>query len=207
MDSQFDTTTDGRMITIAAVIDCVPRNSLAAWSSLRRLLSGTPKNTNGRLTRTNLHLQAGVSRATINRVAGVLREWDAAATDKTPRDAKTAEIQANILKLRKSSARQVSARQSESSMCASIRSGGGGLSAVTATVSAVPLPELRTELGPLGLSGGIVAVANHLSTSRRETWSMARSWPVTARWDDEDLLSRLQSSSPIELWADEVEFE
>jgi hypothetical protein len=34
-------------------------------------------------------------------------------------------------------------------MCASIRSGGGGLSAVTATVSTVPLPELLTELGPL----------------------------------------------------------
>ena len=43
---------------------------------------------------------------------------------------------------------------------------------MTATVSAVPLPELLIELGPLGLSGaiggGIVAVANHLFTSRRE---------------------------------------
>jgi hypothetical protein len=49
---------------------------------------------------------------------------------------------------------------------------------VTATVSTVPLPELLTELGPLGLSGaiggGIVAVANHLFTSRRERGAWLR---------------------------------
>ena len=83
---------------------------------------------------------------------------------------------------------------------------------MTATVSAVPLPELLIELGPLGLSGaiggGIVAVANHLFTSRRERGA----WLEVGRSEHTGMmkicyLSRLQSSSPIELWAGEVEFE
>jgi hypothetical protein len=80
---------------------------------------------------------------------------------------------------------------------------------VTATVSTVPLPELRQKYRCASAVQSAVASSPSRTTRYKppRTWSVARTWPVTARWDDEDLLSRLQSSSPMELWAGEVEFE
>lgn len=43
----------------------------------KRLLSGKPRVTDGKLTKANLHREAGVSRATMNRAKRILEEWDA----------------------------------------------------------------------------------------------------------------------------------
>lgn len=46
--------------------------------AMQRLLAGKSKRTDGRLTKANLHIEAGVSRATMNRATSVLADWDAA---------------------------------------------------------------------------------------------------------------------------------
>ena len=43
---------------------------------MSRLLAGTPQHTNGALTKTNLHKEAQVSRATMNRANEIIAEWD-----------------------------------------------------------------------------------------------------------------------------------
>jgi hypothetical protein len=44
---------------------------------MRRLLTGAPQHTDGRLTKNNLWREAQVSRATMNRAGDILAEWDA----------------------------------------------------------------------------------------------------------------------------------
>lgn len=56
--------------------------------AMQRLLAGQSKRTDGRLTKANLHAEAGVSRATMNRAEAVIAEWNAAVGIQTaPRDA------------------------------------------------------------------------------------------------------------------------
>jgi chromosome segregation ATPase len=70
--------------------------------AMERLLSGTSKRTDGRLIKTNLHTEAGVSRATMNRATVVLADWDTAtSTQSAPRDAELIELQATITELKK----------------------------------------------------------------------------------------------------------
>jgi predicted RNase H-like nuclease (RuvC/YqgF family) len=52
---------------------------------MQRLLDGTPQRTDGCLTKTNLAVEAGVSRATMNRATGVLDDWNQQVTDRAPR--------------------------------------------------------------------------------------------------------------------------
>lgn len=75
-------------------------------NAMERLLSGQPTRTDGRLTKTNLHIEAGISRATMNRATAVMTDWDAAVrTDATPRSRRVAELEATVAELRKVVAR------------------------------------------------------------------------------------------------------
>jgi methyl-accepting chemotaxis protein len=47
--------------------------------AMQRLLAGSPRHTDGKLTKNNLYREAQVSRATMNRAGDVLAEWDAQA--------------------------------------------------------------------------------------------------------------------------------
>jgi septal ring factor EnvC (AmiA/AmiB activator) len=84
--------------------------TLATESKLRnameRLLSGQPTRTDGRLTKANLHIEAGVSRATMNRATAVMKDWDSAVkTDATPRSRRVAELEATVTQLKTTMAR------------------------------------------------------------------------------------------------------
>ncbi|OLT34620.1 hypothetical protein [Mycobacteroides abscessus] len=69
--------------------------------AMQRLLAGQPKRTDGRLTKTNLHVEAGVSRATMNRAEAVIADWNAAVgTQAAPRDAQIIELQEAVSTLK-----------------------------------------------------------------------------------------------------------
>lgn len=53
-----------------------PKAHAALCEAMERLLSGRPERTDGALTKNNLFKEAGISRATMNRAADVLAEWD-----------------------------------------------------------------------------------------------------------------------------------
>jgi len=60
-----------------------PSTEAALRAAMQRLLTGQPERTDGRLTKNNLHTEAGVSRATMNRATSLLTEWDAAVASRT----------------------------------------------------------------------------------------------------------------------------
>jgi hypothetical protein len=61
---------------------------------MQRLLAGKATKTDGRLVKANLHIEAGVSRATMNRATGVIDEWNATvATETTARDPRLVELE------------------------------------------------------------------------------------------------------------------
>ncbi len=69
--------------------------------AMQRLLTGQSKRTDGRLTKANLHAEAGVSRATMNRAEAVIADWDTAVgTQAAPRDSRIVELQNNVSKLK-----------------------------------------------------------------------------------------------------------
>lgn len=71
--------------------------------AMQRLLAGKSKRTDGRLIKANLHVEAGVSRATMNRATAIMAEWDATVTaDTKPRDPRLAELEATVSKLNRS---------------------------------------------------------------------------------------------------------
>jgi len=83
-----------------------PATELNLRNAMERLLSGQPTRTDGRLTKANLHIEAGVSRATMNRAAAVMKDWDAAVkTDATPRSRRVAELEATVTQLKTTIAR------------------------------------------------------------------------------------------------------
>ena len=74
--------------------------------AMQRLLAGQSKRTDGRLTKTNLHIEAGVSRATMNRAAAVIAEWNSTVgTQSAPRDAQVIELQDAVCKLKQTIAK------------------------------------------------------------------------------------------------------
>lgn len=52
------------------------RSEAQLRSAMARLLDGHPEKTDGALTKKNLYLEAGVSRATMNRSKWLLSEWE-----------------------------------------------------------------------------------------------------------------------------------
>lgn len=75
--------------------------------AMGRLLAGRATRTDGRLTKTNLAREAGVSRATMNRATTVMTEWATVVTDRRPRspdlsrlEDKVQSLQATIKDLR-----------------------------------------------------------------------------------------------------------
>ena len=79
-----------------------PETEKKLHEAMERLLTGKAKRTDGRLIKTNLHIEAGVSRATMNRATAVLAEWDCAVgTASTPRDAQLVGLQETVSNLKK----------------------------------------------------------------------------------------------------------
>ncbi|AMS04156.1 hypothetical protein DUY81_11500 [Acidipropionibacterium acidipropionici] len=68
--------------------------------AMERLLAGTPQRTDGRLTKTNLAAEAGLSRATMNRATEILKEWNQQVTGRAPRVAGLHEAQEDNHQLR-----------------------------------------------------------------------------------------------------------
>ncbi|MCV7153467.1 hypothetical protein [Mycolicibacterium pyrenivorans] len=69
--------------------------------AMERLLAGKAKRTDGRLTKANLHTEAGISRATMNRATAVIADWNAAVDSQTaPRDSKLVGLEETVTKLR-----------------------------------------------------------------------------------------------------------
>jgi hypothetical protein len=52
-------------------------------AAAQRLLSGEVRPADGKLTKSSLYKEAGVSRASMNRATALLTEWDAAVTSRT----------------------------------------------------------------------------------------------------------------------------
>jgi hypothetical protein len=71
--------------------------------AMQRLLAGQPRRTDGALTKNNLYAEAGVSRATMNRAASILAEWDAAVHKRPSRHDQADEVTLQLRRdLRKS---------------------------------------------------------------------------------------------------------
>jgi len=80
-----------------------PETEKKLRDAMQRLLAGQSKRTDGRLTKANLHTEAGVSRATMNRADAVIADWNAAVgTQAAPRDSKIAKLQEAVAKHKKS---------------------------------------------------------------------------------------------------------
>ncbi|MEU7261688.1 hypothetical protein AB0B21_38715 [Streptomyces rimosus] len=67
------TTPDSRSLTEDGVS---AKTATALRAAMQRLFDGKPQHTDGRLTKENLWREAQVSRATMNRAAAILTEWD-----------------------------------------------------------------------------------------------------------------------------------
>ncbi|WP_417233637.1 hypothetical protein [Arthrobacter sp.] len=63
-----------------------PASEKKLREAMERLLAGTPQRTDGRLIKENLYKEAGVSRATMNRAASLLADWEAKSAGPQPRD-------------------------------------------------------------------------------------------------------------------------
>ncbi len=83
-----------------------PETEKKLRDAMQRLLTGNAKRTDGRLIKTNLHIEAGVSRATMNRATVLIADWEAAVgTESAPRDTQLAALQETVSKLKDSVAK------------------------------------------------------------------------------------------------------
>jgi hypothetical protein len=71
--------------------------------AMQRLLSGTAQRTDGRLIKNNLYIEAGVSRATMNRATAVIADWEAAVgNESAPRNKSIQRLEQSVSKLQRS---------------------------------------------------------------------------------------------------------
>ncbi len=78
-----------------------PASEKKLRDAMQRLLTGQSRRTDGRLTKANLHVEAGVSRATMNRADAVLADWNTAVGARVaPRDSQIIELQGIVTKLK-----------------------------------------------------------------------------------------------------------
>jgi hypothetical protein len=68
---------------------------------MQRLLTGRPRHTDGRLTKSNLYREAQVSRATMNRAKALLAEWDTRVAERAASRGKTDTASQEIKDLRR----------------------------------------------------------------------------------------------------------
>jgi hypothetical protein len=78
------------MSEISAATEARLRNAMG------RLLGGTAVNSDGRLTKSNLAKEAGVSRATMHRANALLAEWDELAPARAPRSKEFRQIEEQL---------------------------------------------------------------------------------------------------------------
>lgn len=72
----------------------------ALRAAMHRLLTGTARRTDGRLTKQNLWKEAGISRATMNRARTILAEWDDQVAQRSTTDPEAARRDDEIHELR-----------------------------------------------------------------------------------------------------------
>lgn len=77
-----------------------PGSEIKLRAAMKRLLSGTAERTDGRLIKENLHREAGVSRATMNRASAVLEEWSRRVDGTRPRNPEIEAIRRDLSKER-----------------------------------------------------------------------------------------------------------
>jgi len=117
-------------------------------NAMQRLLAGTAMRTDGRLTKANLHLEAGVSRATMNRATTVIADWDAAVgNESTPRDLRLAGLEKavstlkeTVVKLREENTSLKRKNQTAVTVIAELSAQLRSADEATATVTAIKTP-------------------------------------------------------------------
>lgn len=111
-------------------------------SAMLRLLAGTARNCDGKLTKANLAREAQVSPATMYRAREVLAEWDRAVTSTAPRNSTAERLEAQLAESR---ARNRQLEQSNAELRKQLRA------------AATVIAELTARLGdPLSNPMGIV---------------------------------------------------
>jgi len=78
-----------------------PASQKKLEDAVQRLLTGKSRRTDGTLTKNNLYIEAGVSRATMNRAASLLARWDAAVgsrSDPRPEDEAAVQLRRDLKK-------------------------------------------------------------------------------------------------------------
>lgn len=81
-------------------------------AAMERLLTGTAQRTDGRLIKENLYREAGVSRATMNRVPAILDEWNRLVDGTQPRDKEIESLKSQVAE-RRTEIRQLRTRVKE----------------------------------------------------------------------------------------------
>lgn len=119
--------------------------------AMQRLLTGKAKRTDGRLTKTNLYIEAGVSRATMNRATAVIADWDAAIGDEcAPRDSRLAALEeavstlkATVAKLREENTSLMHRNQAAVTVIAELSAQLRSTDEVTGTVTEIRSPRAQ----------------------------------------------------------------
>lgn len=98
-------------------------------AAMARLLAGTARNCDGRLTKANLACEAQVSPATMYRAKVVLAEWNDAVTSTAPRNSSTERMKSQLTECR---ARNRELEQSNTELSKKLRAAATVIAELTA---------------------------------------------------------------------------